>query len=73
MPAPLESCVQKRIENSFGLFRPGGLASQAKNIGVVVLPGQRRGGYISDQRRPHARHLVGGDAHADARRANQDA
>jgi hypothetical protein len=29
--------------------------------------------FVADQRGAHARHLVGGDAHADARGANQHA
>ncbi len=71
VPAPFEAGIQKGVHNPPGFLRSGGFASQAKDVGVVVLPGQGRGLLIGDQSGAHSGHFVGGHAHANAGGANQ--
>src|SRR5262245_21783794 len=46
---------------------------KAENVGVVVPAAKFGGDTVVARRRPGAPDLVGGDAHADARAADQDA
>ena len=47
--------------------------AQTQDVRVVVPPGEPRAVHVADHRGPHAGQLVGGDAHADAGAADQNA
>ena len=73
MAAAFKLRGQKGVQDFSGL-RGGSVArAQAEDIGVVMLAGKRGHVLVEDQRGAHAADLVGGHAHADARRANQKA
>ncbi len=69
----LEFRADERVENFPAQFRRSIFAAEAENVRVVVLPRQRRALFIGDERGAHARHFVGGHAHANAARANEQA
>ena len=64
---------EPRVEQLAGDL--GGREAQAhdEDVGVVPFAGAGRGGGVRAQRRPHARHLVGGDRCAGPRPAEQHA
>src|ERR1041385_86955 len=71
--AALKMPVQKRLHNSLGLFGWGYLLAQAQNIGVIVLAREEGGFRINRKGRANTWNLVGGNAHADARAADEQA
>jgi len=70
MTTAFEAGVQKSIHDPFRLICRGHFSREAKDIGIVMLrPGP--GLFISDQGGTNAGNFIGGDAHSDTRRANQ--
>src|SRR5437899_12542473 len=65
--------LQKCIDNFSRQFAIDSLAAEAKDIGVIMLAGQGRGFFIGNKRGANAGNLVGHDAHADARAADENA
>src|SRR5438132_1868940 len=72
MPSALEAGREEGIDNSLGQFRIGSSAGQTKNVGVIMLAGQMGHLLVPDEGSASAGHFVGGDTHANARRANQE-
>ena len=73
MASALEAGIQEGIDNLLRLIGLRAVASEAKDIRVVVAARHLGGIFIPHQRGAGARHLVGGDAHADAGGADQKA
>src|SRR5262245_51414627 len=65
MPSPVEPCPKESIQNLFCSLCWRCFASQAKDIGIVVLAGQESRGNIARQRSPNARNLIRSYAHTD--------
>ena len=65
--------VEERLDDVERHGRGCGPRAQRKNVGVVVLAAQARHFGRDDRRGADAGNLVGGDGHADARAADEDA
>jgi len=72
MSAALKLSGQKGVHDFPGLRRGSVGGAQAKDIGVVVLAGQLGHLLIQRQRGAHAGDFIGGHAHPDARRTDQN-
>jgi len=68
-----EGGLQPGVHDFHGGGFRGGFASEAENVGGVVLPGHGGGGGITHEAGLDARVAVRGDAHADAGGAYEDA
>ena len=73
MAAAFEVGVQPRIQHVFHAFIVHVGGSQAEQVGIVVLAGKGRGWSRAAKGGAHAYPAVGGNAHADAGAADQDA
>ena len=73
MAATLELGGKEGINDSLGNIGRRGFLSEAENVGVIVLPGQRCHFLREDEGGPNAGDFVRRDAHAHARRADQQA
>jgi len=73
VPPALKLGGEESVEDAGRLVGLDLGAGETKHIGVIVPPGERRGCFIVNQGGAHAGNLVGGDAHADAGGAHQDA
>ena len=71
--ATFEAGTEEGIDHRDGGWRIGVLAAQAKDVRVVVLAGDQCLVDRADIGRAHMAVTVGGDAHADARSAAEDA
>ena len=73
VPAGLKTGFEPHLDDAPGEFLADQVGGKAKHVGIVVAARHLRGQFVVAQRRTDPANLVGGDAHADAAAAQQDA
>src|SRR5437899_1253070 len=73
MPATLELGLEPNLHHAIDQLATQEVGGQAQHIGIVVAAAHLRGDAVVTGSRTDTVNFVSGDAHADARAADQDA
>src|SRR4029453_5977392 len=65
--------IEKRVHNLACQWHRSDALTEGQHVRIVVFAATARRCFVGDRRRPHARQLVGGHRHANARSAEEDA